>query len=144
MSTAQRVSRGFHRLAIFLATIPLVIGTILSLGVAVQQANEEEAYQQKVVCAGQHPERWPPTTAPKGSLTDEQVGIPLSLQQVGCSDKGDETVSYAEARNPPQFYWWASYASNATPYLIFAVVVSVLLYGLVRAIGWVIGGFAAS
>ena len=143
MRRAQRVSRGFHRLAIFLAAIPLVIGTILSLGVAVQQANEEEAYQQRVVCAGQHPERWPATTAPKGSLTDEQVGT-LSLKQVGCSDREDETVSYAEARNPPQFYWWASYASNATPYLIFAVAVSVLLWGLVRAIGWVIGGFAAS
>jgi hypothetical protein len=140
MSASQRVSRDFHRLAIFLAAIPLVIGTILSLGVAVQQANEEEAYQQRVVCAGQHPKRWPATTAPKGSLTDEQVGT-LSLKQVGCSDREDETVSYAEARNPPQFYWWASYASNATPYLIFAVVVSVLLYGLVRAIGWVIGGF---
>ena len=72
----------------------------------------------------------------------EQVGT-LSLKQVGCSDKEDETVSYAEARNPPQFYWWASYASNATAYLIFAVAFSVLLYGLVRAIGWIIGGFAA-
>jgi hypothetical protein len=79
MGASQRVSRGFNRLAIFLAAIPLVIGTILSLGVAVQQANEEEAYQQKVVCAGQHPERWPATTAPKGSLADEQVGhCPLS------------------------------------------------------------------
>jgi len=94
MSASQRVSRDFHRLAIFLAAIPLVIGTILSLGVAVQQANEEEAYQQRVVCAGQHPERWPATTAPKGSLTDEQVGT-LSLKQVGCSDREDETVSYA-------------------------------------------------
>jgi hypothetical protein len=143
MSASQRFSRDFHRLAIFLAAIPLVIGTILSLGVAVQQANEEEAYHQNLVCAGQHPERWPATTAPKGSLTDEQVGT-LSLKQVGCSDKEDETVSYAEARNPPKFYWWSSYASNATPYLIFAVVVSVMLYGIVRAIGWVIGGFAAS
>jgi len=143
MGASQRVSRGFNRLAIFLAAIPLVIGTILSLGVAVQQANEEKAYQQKVVCAGQHPERWPATTAPKGSLADEQVGT-LSLKQVGCSDNEDETISYSEARNPPQFYWWASYANNATPYLIFAVAVSAMLYGLVRAIGWVIGGFAAS
>ena len=100
MGASQRVSRGFHRLAIFLAAIPLVIGTILSLGVAAELANEEEAYHQKVVCAGQHPERWPRTTAPTGLLTDEQAGFPLYLKQVGCSDKEDETVSYAEARNP--------------------------------------------
>jgi hypothetical protein len=143
MGASQRVSRGFHRLGLFLAAIPLVIGIILSVGVAVEQANVEEAYHQKVVCAGQHPERWAATTAPKGSLTDEQVGT-LSFKQVGCSDNEDETVSYAEARNPPQFYSWSSYASNATPYLIFAVAVSVMLYGLVRAIGWIIGGFATS
>jgi hypothetical protein len=43
MSTAQRVSRGSHRLGLFLAAIPLVIGIILSVGPAVEQANRAKA-----------------------------------------------------------------------------------------------------
>jgi len=142
VTASPRASRGFHRLAIFLAAIPLVIGTILSVGVAVEQANEEEAYHQKVVCAGQHPERWP--TAPTGLLTDEQAGFPLYLKQVGCSDKEDETVSYAEARNPPEFNWWASLLPPLGLGLAITLAVSLVVYALVRAIGWVIGGFAAT
>ena len=115
----------------------------MSAGVAVEQANEEEAYHQKVVCAGQHPERWPSTAAATGLLTDEQAGFPLYLKQVGCSDKEDETVSYAEARNPPEFNWWVSLLPPLGLGLGVTLAVSLALYGIVRAIGWVIGGFAA-
>jgi hypothetical protein len=46
--------------------------------------------------------------------------------------------------NPPDFNWWGSYGRHAAPFLAVAAVASLALYALVRAIGWVIGGFAAS
>ena len=39
MSTAKRVSRGFHRLAVFLAAIPLLLGGSLSVYIAFGLAN---------------------------------------------------------------------------------------------------------
>lgn len=145
MSTAQRVRRGFQRLAILLAAIPLLFGVVYSLGTPLQMANDDLSWHQKVVCAHEHvpPVPSPPPT-PKGPFTDEQVGLPLSLQSVGCSDRDQDTVSYAEARNPPDFNWWGSYGRHAAPFLAVAAIASLALYALVRAIGWVIGGFAAS
>lgn len=77
MSTSQRVSRGFHRLALFLAAIPLLIGTYFSIVIAYS----------------------------------------------GSSTEGD--VTFTQAR------------------LAITLAVSLAVYGVVRAIGWVIGGFAA-
>jgi hypothetical protein len=39
MSTSQRVTRGFHRLALFLAAIPLIVGALWSRGEHRQAAN---------------------------------------------------------------------------------------------------------
>ena len=39
MSTAKGVSRGFHRLAVFLAAIPLLLGGSLSVYIAFGLAN---------------------------------------------------------------------------------------------------------
>jgi hypothetical protein len=39
MRTSQRVSRGFHRLAIFFAGIPLMVGVIVSVMTAMGNAN---------------------------------------------------------------------------------------------------------
>ena len=39
MSTAKRVRRGFHRLAVFLAAIPLLLGGSLSVYIAFDLAN---------------------------------------------------------------------------------------------------------
>jgi hypothetical protein len=146
MSTAQRISRGFHRLGLLLAAIPLLIGVGFCLiGPPYIMANYALDRHQKLVCAHEHvpPIPTPPPT-PKGPFTDEQVGLPLHLKSVGCSDSDAETVSYAEARNPPSFSWWTSYSSVAAPLLAIAAAVSLAVYIVVRAIGWIIGGFAAS
>ena len=54
MSTAQRVSRAFHRLALFLAAIPLLLGGSLSVYIAFELANRLWEQHQKLVCAHEH------------------------------------------------------------------------------------------
>ena len=47
MSTSQRVSRGFHRLALFLAAIPLLIGSAISIYMAVDSVNTAKQWDEK-------------------------------------------------------------------------------------------------
>jgi hypothetical protein len=51
MITAQRVSRGFHRLAIFFAAIPLLIGVLFALGTPYNVATSELTSHEQVACA---------------------------------------------------------------------------------------------
>jgi len=52
MSGAQKISRGFHRLALFLAAIPLITGTIAAL--VIVGNNSEWTQYQKLVCAHEY------------------------------------------------------------------------------------------
>jgi len=151
MSASQRVSRGFHRLAVLSAAIPLLLGIIYSLWSSYQTANDELNRHDKLECAREHATLWPPvTTSSVGDETtssvgeDEETGIPLSLKSVGCSDRDDDMVSYAEAANPPEFNWWKSYARHIASILALTAAISLGAYSVIRAIGWVIGRFAAS
>ena len=152
MSESQRVSRGFHRLAVLSAAIPLLLGIIYSLWSSYQTANNELDRHHKLECAREHAALWPPvTTSSVGDDEqtssvgdDEEMGIPLSLKSVGCSDRDDDMVSYAEAANPPEFNWWKSYARHIASILALTAAISLGAYSVIRAIGWVIGRFAAS
>jgi hypothetical protein len=144
MSTSQRVSRGFHRLALFLAAIPLLVGGLLSVYVAYPVVSHGLDQHQRLVCAHEHLDLAPAAHAPKGTLSDEDIGLPLSLKEVGCSDNGNETVSYEEARNPPDFNWLTVLGLAMVPLMSITLILTLAVYALVRAIGWVIGGFTAS
>jgi predicted DNA repair protein MutK len=63
------------------------------------------------------------------------------LQKLGCSDWA-QTASFREVINakPDDF----SYATELLPPLTIGLAITLAVYGLVRAIDWVIGGFAAS
>ena len=67
----------------------------------------------------------------------------IKLKQIGCADWDYETVTYGEARN-----LYGALFSNVTQLLgigfAATLAVSLAVYGLVRAIGWVIGGFMTS
>jgi hypothetical protein len=99
MSTSQRVSRGFHRLGLFLAAIPLLAGLAGS------------AYE---VLSGWQEER--ATWSAGISLHDFLIG----------------------AATFPRFWLFA-----IGP-MVVALLVALVIYGLVRVIGWVISGFAAT
>ena len=51
MSASQRVSHGFHRLGLFLAAIPLLVGGALVITSAIGKANSASAEHQKLLCA---------------------------------------------------------------------------------------------
>ena len=121
----------------------MLLGIIYSLWSSYQTANNELDRHHKLECAREHAALWPPvTTSSVGD--DEEMGIPLSLKSVGCSDRDDDMVSYAEAANPPEFNWWKSYARHIASILALTAAISLGAYSVVRAIGWVIGRFAAS
>ena len=188
-----RLSRGFRRLALFLAAIPLIVGALWSIIWSLDEANSASSRHQQVLCAhgrvaaliGSHevkPDRWPPPSGPK--LTIEGLGmIPvgedflrlsqdertkkvdeilasvkaettgpwdqwvpsekLSPLALGCGEKYDADISYGEALLPPDFNWLTTFASGLIPSISITLALSAAVYALVRAIGWVIGGFAA-
>jgi hypothetical protein len=136
MSAAQRVSRDFHRLALFLAAIPLLLGGSLSIYIAFDLASRLWEQHQKLVCAHEH-------VAGKklGENVFDQLDT-VNLKQIGCSNS-DDTVTMGEARNPPpNLNWFAAFGSGLllSP-LPQILIVTLVVYVLVRAIGWVIGGF---
>ena len=144
MATSQRLSRGFHRLALFLAAVPLLVGGWFAVLTAKDEARIALYKHQQLVCAHEHIAQAPAAHPPKGLLSDEDVGFPLSLKGVGCSGNENETVTYEEARNPPGFNWFATFTSTLMPSMAITLALSLAVYGIVRTIGWVIGGFAAS
>jgi hypothetical protein len=50
MATSQSLSRGFHRLALFLAAIPLIVGVFAIANVLVQ-ADRANRQHQQLVCS---------------------------------------------------------------------------------------------
>ena len=45
---------------------------------------------------------------------------------------------------PMDFSYAGSFYPTLAPGLVVSIILSLLVYGLVRAIGWVIGGFATT
>ena len=108
MSAAQRVSRDFHRLALFLAAIPLLLGGSLSIYIAFDLASRLWEQHQKLVCAHEH-------VAGKklGENVFDQFDT-VNLKQIGCSNS-DDTVTVGEARNPPpNLNWFATFGSGCS------------------------------
>jgi hypothetical protein len=203
MSAAQRLSRGFHRLGLFLAAVPMLIGGAIAINGAMEEANNHSREHQKVLCAHEYllsqeaaqkdaatvppdgggalaafvrkyglptpesglspdsassghglpkaPKSEPGQAPAKGGLL-ESIGkflhppddAKLGLKEIGCSGWEYDSISYGEARNPPKFEWLNAFGRPAAVGLAITLAVTLGVYGLVRAIGWVIGGFASS
>jgi hypothetical protein len=127
MSTSQRVSRGFHRLALVLAAIPLLVGGYFSVVYAVGEASMPPV------------EVWSrPALKIEGFGT---VPMPPGFDRL-TRDEQDELVDQIATSLRPQ--WWANFSEALGVSLASTLAVSLAVYGVVRAIGWVVGGFAAS
>ena len=183
MATSQRLSRGFHRLALFLAAIPLLVGVGISLFWSNNLAHDAWRAHDQLVCANHYLLSLDASAASEqeGTCTDENYagqkrkwdeagqqhegfftwcaaqkpkpswlllgpsGNTINLKQIGCSDWEYDNVSLGEARAAPAGFSWAfEFFSKLGIGLAITLALSLALYGLVRAIGWVIGGFAAS
>jgi hypothetical protein len=127
MAISQRLSRGFHRLALFSAVIPLLVGGYLSVVYAVGEASmpPEEVWSR-------------PALKIEGFGT---VPLPPGFDRL-TRDERDELVDQMAASLRPQ--WWANFSKALGVSLGITLAVSLAVYGIIRAIGWVIGGFAAS
>jgi hypothetical protein len=65
------------------------------------------------------------------------------LKELGCSE-WRRTVSVLEildARPPSEFGWMWEFLSDLAKGLGLMLAVSLTVYGVIRAMGWVIGGF---
>jgi hypothetical protein len=127
MGASTRVSRGFHRLALFSAAIPLLVGGYLSVVYAVREASvpPEEVWSR-------------PALIIEGFGT---VPMPLGFDRL-TRDERDELVDQMAASLRPQ--WWANFSKALGISLAITLAASLTVYSVVRAIGGVIGGFAAS
>jgi hypothetical protein len=167
MSAAQRVSRGFHRLAIFFAAILLLAGCALSGVVAKGFADSELLIHEKTVCVHQWVANKDADDATKRATQKQCTGnesptctvdellaeisanpttneSTVYLKDVGCSDKATDITSFGEARTPPfSFNWTIPFVTWLAIGSVLTLAASFAAYGVVLAIGWVIG-FAAS
>ena len=141
MATSQRLSRGFHRLALFLAAIPMLFRVIFSAYFAYEDATQGLARHKNSGCVyafmkSNGKKFWEIYFAsPDGRI---------NLKQIGCSVTDYESISADEIPSgPPAFGWLGTFNSLALS-LGITLTVSLATYGIVRAIGWVISGFAAS
>jgi len=135
MGASQRVSRGFHRLGLFLASVALLIGGFLAMLFAPDWA-------------APFPAKWGRQPVPQGfsgvggpivdieGLAKVRMPSNYNLQPIA---KQRELVNRIIANN-----WREKFAIPLERGLLIALAFSLVLYGLVRAIGWVIGGFMAS
>src|SRR5215510_14470999 len=123
MASAQRISRGFHRLAIFLAAIPLLAGGIVSLKVATEIADRQQArhdWETVLVCAQDafHKKFYPDLSRDEFERRIRAKLVPIELDQVkvtdpdlkelGCSNQ-PRAVSvrtiFRASRPPSEFSW---------------------------------------
>ena len=126
---SQKISRGFHRLGIFLAAIPLLIGGAASIIDALDQAGRPREYPISTEQLKQ----------PK--LNIEGVGTvpaPPSFNKLTAEQQNEMVDEIATA------HWRSTFANALLLNLALTLAGALTIYGLFRAIGWVIGGFASS
>jgi hypothetical protein len=119
-----------------LAAIPLLLGAGITI---FRWESGASIRYEKAQCANAHAPGIRPTTGEKWVLTGPDDNENIPLKQIGCPYEEYETITYGEARAP----FLRTVVQPGGLALVITLVVSLAIYSLVRAIGWVIGGFAA-
>ena len=137
---AHRISRGFHRIGIASAAIPLVAGLAFTAFLAHSLHGSEKMAEAARV------ERNAMVACARDALKDTtyQSRDLIDFQTLGCS-KTSEALGAIRmyVMQPPR---------NSSAEVVFMVGIGITLsllasltvYGIVRAIGWVIGRFTTS
>jgi hypothetical protein len=69
----------------------------------------------------------------------------MNLKLAGCADDDSAVITFREARvDPSNPTWLNEFSWRFLVGLATTLAIAAAVYGIVRAIGWVIGGFAAS
>ena len=124
MAASQRDSRGFHRLGLFLAAIPLLIGGTWSVIYALNEAAPASSENPT-------PKSSAATPSSSKSLTIDGVDISPALTPDQQNEKLDRMALPS---------WRIKFAELLAKGLTISLAVSLAVYGVVRAIGWIIGG----
>jgi hypothetical protein len=150
VASSSRLSRGFHRLTLFLAAIPLLVGGFFSVSAAYSVANTDLYQHQRLMCAHEHLGliKSPPNDVPTPrddsakSKTDTfwadlaAASKSVDLKSLGYSDIEGDFVPYEDALHPPAFIWLATFGYYALiPSLLITLAVAFAIYALVRGIG---------
>ncbi|MGA8433592.1 MAG: hypothetical protein WB713_02135 [Methyloceanibacter sp.] len=152
MAASKRVSRGFHRLGLFLAAIIVLVGGYYWVVSAGEVANQDWRHHKALVCAHHFRHRDEKRFWDLGLTELDETGEAIiDLRALGCSQTVNdphEIIKFGEVRVVPSFSWLSSFGSELLfpPILISALaalVLAVAAYGIVRAIGWVVGGFVS-
>ena len=137
---AGRISRGFRQLAISLAAIPLVAGLAFTAFLAHSLHGSDKKTEAARV------ERNAMVACARGALKDTtyQWSDLIDFQTLGCSKTSDQWTLGAI-----RMYVMQPAQNSSVFFMVgFAITLSLLasltVYGIVGAIGWVIGGFMAS
>jgi hypothetical protein len=169
MAASPRPSRDFHRLALFLAAMSLLVVGSLFIVIAPDWNAPIPALWSKpspdnlpgvsVIAVAPKPFDGPVAVSPsdepglemairglaeieKGKMLKieglETAQMPLEYERESM-DRQNEIVNQIVAAN-----WRRKFAVPLAIGLAITLAVSFAVYGIVRTIGWVIGGFAAS
>jgi hypothetical protein len=134
------VSRGFHRLALFLAAITLVVGSLITVLLPDWTAPFPAKWSFGLVTPQRMPE-WTSSDTGDGPIIDiggTNVRMPSNYYDQPLAQQQD-LMNRLIANN-----WRNKFAKPLAEGLAITLTISLAVYALVRAIGWVIGGFAAS
>ena len=128
MVEGASTNRGFHRLALFLAAIPLIVGGYFSALYALNEAGP---------ALSENP-------APKSSAATPSSGKNLTIDGVDISPVPTPDQQNEKMDRMVSPYWRIKFAELLAKGLAISLAVSLAVYGIVRAIGWVIGGCASA
>jgi len=152
------INRGFHRIGVFLACTVFLLSIGVTVFVAVNE-HDTPLRHKWLVCA-----RDKLRVGPSEGTTATDIGHPLSeaevalpyklppgyvltetqdLKALGCTDY-PETVSTKDALNESDGVSWIGAFLSLTSLIVFAtgIGLSLAVYGVIHAVGWVITGFA--
>jgi hypothetical protein len=140
MTTPRRLSRGSHRLGIALAAIPLVAGLAFTAFLAHSlHGSDKKAEAARV-------ERNAMVACARDALKDTtyQSRDLIDFQTLGCSKTSDRWTLGAIRMYVMQPAQNSSVFFMVGVGITLSLLTSLAVYCIVWAIGWVIGGFAAS
>jgi hypothetical protein len=148
MSTSQRVSQGFHRLGLFLASIILLIGGFAAMFLG---PNWSAPFPEKLTLGLLTPQPRPDLFNPVGvSYGYGSKRKIVEIEGIGKVKMPKHYVWQTEAKQQELMNWFITenwrkkFAQPLVQPLLIAFALAFAVYGIVRAIGWVIGGFMAS
>lgn len=148
---AERIKKGFRRLALLLAAIPLLIGAYASItGVHWTAPLPGFSPQWSIVPSTGPWTKYQKDTSEKSDRPDGPASTTIEIKGIGTVDvpadfqKMPSDKQQAMVGEIVAAFWRTYFAVPLAKTLAITLAVSLAVYAVVRAIGWVIGGFAAS